>query len=162
MVELMQRAGCVTIRLGIESGSPELLKKMKKQMDLDSFRKASTLLNKFRLYWSAYFLFGTPDETPETMLETMAFIEEIDPPFVTIARFAPIPGTEMYHDLVNAGRIDPDTNWGEEGNQQIHRHYAIHFKEGEFERMMDEAVAKIEARNARKSLLMNRRDGRMD
>jgi radical SAM superfamily enzyme YgiQ (UPF0313 family) len=162
MVQLMQQAGCVTIRLGIESGSPELLKKMKKRMDLDEVRKAAVLLNKYQFYWSAYFLFGTPDETPETMQETMAFINEIDPPFVTIARFAPIPGTEMYDDLVKSGRIDPDTNWGKEGNQQKHTHYAVNFSEGEFDRIMDETVALIEAHNDIKSALMNRRDGRMD
>jgi radical SAM superfamily enzyme YgiQ (UPF0313 family) len=160
LILLLRRAGCFTIRLGIESGSPELLKKMRKHTDLDEVRRTASLLNSNGFYWSAYFLFGIPDETHETMRETIDFIRQIDPPFVTVARFAPIPGTEMYDDLVRIGRIDRDINWGEEGNQQKHTHYAVNFAAGEFEALMDEVVAWVEARNENNSKIMNLRDGR--
>lgn len=150
LLKLMTESGCVNIRLGIESGSKIILEKMKKNIDLEVVKSAAKLLNGENVYWSAYFLFGTPDETRETIEETVKFIDEIDPPFVTIARFTPLPGTEMYMELEDAGLINPYTDWCLEGNQSYQTHYVTLIDSKEFESIMYEIALKIDKRNALK------------
>jgi anaerobic magnesium-protoporphyrin IX monomethyl ester cyclase len=147
VVTLMKKSGCTTIRIGIESGSEEILKDMNKSIDLDRVRSVAKLLNKYNFNWSAYFLFGTPRETRETISTTLKLIEEIDPPFVTIARYAPIPGTKMYNDLINAKLISPSIDWSFESNQRLQTNYVYSMSENEFEDVMRDVARYIEDRN---------------
>jgi len=161
MVEAMKRSGCVTVRIGLESGSKTILRHMKKHLDLDAVRRAAQILTKYGLYWSAYLLMGTPLETKETVKETLAFVREINPPFLTLARFTPIPGTEMYEELVHRGLISPDTDWSMECNQRLRSHYVYSMTEEEFERTMREVAAFVEAHNIASSARIGTRDGRL-
>jgi radical SAM superfamily enzyme YgiQ (UPF0313 family) len=160
ILALFKASGCNNIRIGVESGSDLILKKMKKKVDLNGIRRAAKLLNRYNFYWSAYFLFGSPHETMITFRQSLDFIKEIDPPFVTFARFAPIPGTEMYHELERAGLISPRSDWGMEGNQNFPTSYVFSMNENEIEKLMVEAVEFIEERNIRKEHEMNMRDSR--
>ncbi|HUT37404.1 MAG TPA: radical SAM protein [Planctomycetota bacterium] len=161
MVAAMKRSGCVTVRIGLESGSKAILRHMKKRLELDAVRRAAQILTKHGLYWSTYLLLGTPLETKETVKETLAFVREINPPFLTLARFAPIPGTEMYDELVHRGLISPDTDWSMECNQRLRSHYVYGMTEEEFEQTMREVAAFVEAHNTATSARMATRDGRL-
>ena len=158
--QLLRQAGCMNIRLGIESGSAQILAAMKKNVDLDRIRETARLLNRHGAYWSAYFLFGTPLETKETIRETMAFIEEIDPPFTTMARYAPIPGSEMYMELETAGRISPGIDWSFESNQHLGSNYMHGIASAEFELIMQNVAATLEQRNLAKTAQMGMCDPR--
>ncbi len=160
LIEL-KKAGCVTIRLGIESGSPKILQEMKKEISLDAITKAADLLHKHNFYWSAYFLFGTPNETRETISQTLEFIREINPPFVTLSRFAPIPGTEMYSELMRAGLISPMIDWSMENNQQLHSNYVFSMSDDEFENSMRQVSDFIEEHNRLNSVRLKMRDMRL-
>ncbi|MBM4041333.1 MAG: radical SAM protein [Planctomycetes bacterium] len=161
MVEAMKQSGCATIRIGLESGSEMILRHMKKHLDLDAVRRAARTLTENGLYWSAYLLFGTPMETRETVEETLAFVREINPPFLTLARFAPIPGTEMCDELAHRGLICADTDWSMECNQRLRSHYVYSMTEEEFERTMREVAAFVEAHNMANSARIGTRDGRL-
>ncbi|MCE5230897.1 B12-binding domain-containing radical SAM protein [bacterium] len=161
LVAAMKEAGCATMRIGIESGSPVLLRKMRKATSLDAIRTGAALLMKHDIYWSAYFLFGTPYETRETLNETVAFIREIDPPFITPARYSPIPGSPMYDELMSAGRIAPDIDWGLESNQRFDSHYIFAMDNADFASRMAEISAFIEEHNRSWSAEHGRRDQRL-
>ena len=120
---------------------------MNKSLDLESVRFAARMLKKYGFYWSAYFLFGTPSETRETILQTLKFIEEIDPPFTTIARYAPIPGTKMYQELVRAGYINANIDWSYESNQRLDSNYVYSMSVSEFESMIKAVAIAIDKRN---------------
>jgi radical SAM superfamily enzyme YgiQ (UPF0313 family) len=158
---LLQQAGCRNIRLGVESGSPRVLRTMGKNLDLDKVRDAARLLNRHGAYWSAYFLFGTPHETVASIEETMAFIREIDPPFVTVARYTPLPGSAMHAELEKAGRIAVDDDWGREGNQSLGVCYASAIGPPEFERLMGDVADEFERRNAANAARLGHGDPRV-
>jgi len=161
LAEAMVRSGCVTLRVGVESGSERILRHMNKDVALDAVRRAAKILGRLDLYWTAYILVGTPQETKESIQETIDFIREIDPPFVTLARFAPIPGTAMYDELAERGLIWPEIDWSMECNQRFGSHYVYAMGEAEFERAMGEMAAFVESHNSMNSARLGRRDQRL-
>jgi len=161
LLELMREAGCRTLRIGVESGSPRVLATMNKSLELEPIRKAARVMNEMGFYWSSYFLFGTPQETEESIEETMRFIEELDPPFVTVARFTPIPGTPYYNELEAQNRIHPDIDWCFETNQSFSSTYLLEMDPERFEPIMRDVTHRIMERNARKSRELGLTDGRL-
>ena len=161
LLELMRQAGCRTIRIGVESGSPRVLATMDKSIELEPILRAARIMNEMGFYWSAYFLFGTPYETVESIEETMRFIDELDPPFVTVARFSPIPGTPYYNALEAQGLIHPDIDWCFETNQSFQSGYLFEIDPEKFESIMHDVTGRVMERNARKSRELGLSDGRL-
>ena len=91
----------------------------------------------------------------------LEFIGEINPPFVTMSRFAPIPGTQMYNDLVEARRISPDIDWSMESNQRFRSNYVYAMTADEFENAMKEVSVLIAAHNKAQGQSRGRKDGRL-
>lgn len=119
LVENMKTAGCDMVRLGIESGSQAILDYLHKGTTLESIRSGVALLRRHSMRWSAYFMFGVPAETRQTLAESIAFMKELAPDFITVARFTPIPGTELYRDCARRGLIREPLDWKWECNQNI-------------------------------------------
>jgi radical SAM superfamily enzyme YgiQ (UPF0313 family) len=72
--ELMRRAGCRYIFIGIESGSQAILDNMKKLTTVDDNSAAIDNCNDVGIYTSAGILVGFPGETRETIEETKRFL----------------------------------------------------------------------------------------
>lgn len=161
LLEKMKKAGCVTIRVGIESGDETILRSIRKPVDLEKTKEMAKLLNRMGFYWSAYFMFGTPLETHGSIQRTLNFIKAIDPPFITLARFAPIPGSEIYHDLEKKGLVSPYIDWSLENNQRIESHYLLNMESTEFECEMEDVIGFVEEHNHKKSLEFGIRDARL-
>jgi radical SAM superfamily enzyme YgiQ (UPF0313 family) len=96
LVSLMREAGLVRINIGIESGDPEILKKMKTGITLDDIKSSLRLLKSFDIETRGSVIIGAPYERRETVLRTLKFIadlKDLDQPYINIA--APYPGTAM-------------------------------------------------------------------
>jgi anaerobic magnesium-protoporphyrin IX monomethyl ester cyclase len=75
-VELMKESGCEGVFLGIESGSPQILKNMNKAATVDKYTRGIGLLKKYGILNFGSFIIGFPGETHETVQETVQFIKE--------------------------------------------------------------------------------------
>ncbi|GEM_PF-2163314 len=82
--------------IGIESGSQRILDRVKKNLKIGEVVKRTKWLNGAHIPWSAFFIVGFPFETLEDLKMTKELIEEIEPTFISINRFTPYPGTEIY------------------------------------------------------------------
>ena len=69
----LRQAGCVMLKLGIESGSQRVLDAMNKGIDVGQASKALRALAGAGIATYVYLLFGTPGESPEAARETLAF-----------------------------------------------------------------------------------------
>ncbi len=98
MLEAMKAANCGYILFGVESGSPEMLKKMRKGITLDKARTAFTLAREIPIKTQAFFLFGIPGETPDTIRETIEFAKELNASSTQFAIAIPHPGTALYEE----------------------------------------------------------------
>jgi len=98
MLVMMKKAGCWMIAYGIESGSNEILRNVKKGegATVDQAKKAVLWTKKAGIQVWAYFIIGLPGENHETVNETINFAKSIPVDIVNFAVGAPYPGTELY------------------------------------------------------------------
>lgn len=149
-VSWMKKAGCTTIRVGVESGSRRILNEIGKDVSLRAVKEMARVLHRHKLYWAAYFMFGLPTETQEDIEKTFELIDEIDPPFVTMARYTPVPGTEIYQTLVNEGTIrENEVDWGQWGNQWLQIGFRKDISQEEFREATERIAKRIEEHNRR-------------
>lgn len=100
----MKESGCRIVKIGLESGNEEILKSMNKRADLTDVKSAAKSFEKADLPWIAYLLFGVPGETKKQREDTLKFVQEVQPTYVSPSVFTPYPGTVFYEEL-GLGRI---------------------------------------------------------
>jgi len=96
LLRVMQDAGCYMIEYGVESGNQGILNNLKKDITLEKIVEAFKLTREAGIETVAYFMLGSPHETPETIRQTIGFAQKIDPDFVQFSITTPYPGTELY------------------------------------------------------------------
>ncbi len=69
----LRKSGCVMLKLGIESGSQEVLDEMDKGINLKLVEETLAALRTAGIATYVYLLFGTPAETLDKARETLAF-----------------------------------------------------------------------------------------
>ena len=71
----MRKAGCITLNYGVESGSDELLKKMRKPISIKSVENVLELTRKVGINTQINFIVGFPGETDDDLEKTIRFIK---------------------------------------------------------------------------------------
>jgi len=79
IIELMAKAGCEGVFMGIESGSDKMLALMNKTSRSHHYHAAIPRLKAVGILAHANFIIGFPGETRSTFEETLAFIAESQP-----------------------------------------------------------------------------------
>jgi hypothetical protein len=77
----MKESGCEGVFLGIESGNQQILRNMNKAATVEKYREGIRLLKKNRIITYASFIIGFPGETPQTVRDTVEFIQATQPDF---------------------------------------------------------------------------------
>ncbi|KPL09452.1 hypothetical protein AMJ85_06590, partial [candidate division BRC1 bacterium SM23_51] len=102
----MRRAGCWVVAFGVESGSQEMLDKMKKGAQVDQARRAVETCRRHGLRTHAFYVIGLPWESRATLDETFRLARALDTDFFDFNIAYPLPGTE-FHELVRSeGLLD--------------------------------------------------------
>ncbi len=95
-IEIFIKSGGLHINVGVESGSQRILDRVKKNLKIEEIVKRTKWLNDSGLSWSTFIIVGFPFETVNDLKLTEELIYLIKPTFVSINRFTPYPGTEIY------------------------------------------------------------------
>ncbi|HTY45505.1 MAG TPA: radical SAM protein [Patescibacteria group bacterium] len=95
-VAWMQKAGCRVIGFGAESGSQEILHKMRKHITVAQIEEAVRLCRAYGIDSFLHFVIGLPWDTRETIADTARFMRKVSPSFVEVNIAYPIPGTDFY------------------------------------------------------------------
>ena len=95
VLKIMADSNCVSLAYGIESGSPAVLKYMKKGFTTEQASNAIKWTREAGILLTTYFMIGMPCETYETVRETIDFCKEnlVGGEFFFVT---PIPGAELY------------------------------------------------------------------
>lgn len=105
LIKKMRLAGVYKIGFGVESGDKFILKKIKKNLDLDKVISATRLAKKYGMVVYGFFILGLPGETRESMEKTIEFAIEMDPTIANFCIALPFPGAEMYDIVEKEGNF---------------------------------------------------------
>ena len=106
LLDLMRRAGCTLIYFGIESGSPEVRKRLCQPIPLDECTKIVNLTAKAGIRAGCYFMFGFPDETIGEMNETIKYAFSLPYYSTSFIICLPLPGSSSYKAVLEQQGID--------------------------------------------------------
>ena len=95
-ISIMKRAGCRTIQLGIESGNDFILHENRKGYTIEEALRACGIIREHGIELETFFMAGLPQETEETLRDTLRAIEMVDCHKVVYSIFTPYPGTEAF------------------------------------------------------------------
>lgn len=126
-VERMKYAGCISVVLGAESGSDEILKKIKKGISVKQIKKAVSVLKKYRIKTGVFFMIGFPWETVKEINDTVQLMKETDPQVAIFSIATPYPGTELYKICQSENILPKNLRWDSFFHQSpdIHLSYKI-------------------------------------
>ncbi len=109
LIAAMAAAGCVSVSLGLESGSPVMLRNLNKQFTVEDIRTCATLLSAHGIETLGFLLLGGPGETVRTVEQSLAFADSLDLQSVRVTAGIRIyPHTELARIAVEQGIIDPE------------------------------------------------------
>ncbi len=104
----MRRAGCIQISYGVESGSEKIRARLGKTIRDDDIRRAFALTRRCGIMPRAYFIYGSPGETPQTIAESVALMREIKPLSAIFYILDLFPGTALYEDFRKRSGVTDD------------------------------------------------------
>jgi radical SAM superfamily enzyme YgiQ (UPF0313 family) len=102
-VHRLRKAGCWMLALGIETESEDIRKDMVKRLERQKIQTAFRNMRDAGIKSFAFFIFGYPGETRETMEHTVDYAIELDPDFANFYPAVPYPGTALYAKAVQEG-----------------------------------------------------------
>jgi len=112
VIRAMMKMGMRIATIAIESGSKHVQRYViKKNCNLDRARMVVQACRDEGIYVRAYFVLGFPGETKAMIQETIDFIYSLPTDWNVISIAAPLIGTEMYQQMMDAGWIDQTFNW---------------------------------------------------
>ena len=103
IISKMKKTGFKELRLALESGDAQMLKVMKKPLVLRQAREAVQWAREADIRVICFLLMGMPGETLEQMQNTVDFAAEIGFDWHVISMVLPLPGTQIYKDLMAKG-----------------------------------------------------------
>nr|WP_238361164.1 hopanoid biosynthesis associated radical SAM protein HpnJ [Iningainema tapete] len=95
--------GLRLLLVGFESGNQQILDGIKKGIKLEVARKFMQNCHKLGITVHGTFIIGLPDESRQTIEETIRFACEISPHTIQVSIAAPYPGTELYQQAQQNG-----------------------------------------------------------
>lgn len=104
---LLYENGCRWVIFGIESGNAEMQKRIHKHLDFEKVRQTFEITDKIGLTSIASMIIGFPDETEEQLKDSVRLINSIKASLVPVYHFTPLPGTELYKEVVESGAYHP-------------------------------------------------------
>jgi len=110
LLELLKKAGLYLVSIAVESGNDEILKKMKKGTKVHKIHQDVKLIKKHGFDIAAFFILGFPEETLETIQDTIDLSMELPLLRANYFTYLPLPGTESYHQLEENGEIE-NVDW---------------------------------------------------
>ena len=97
IIELMAKAGCISVDFGLESGSEKVLKSIRKNIDLTKTSNFVQKCNSLGIRSHMFLMVSLPDETEDDALQTLKVCKELSKYVTSLSLGVSqiLPGTEL-------------------------------------------------------------------
>lgn len=109
LLNILQRAGCLMVSLGIESGEPDLLELHKPGVCLGEVRDTVKRIKAAGLRVKGLFMMGLPGDTPASIQKTSDFVMSLGLDDMNMSKFTPFHGAPAWKTIVDEGTFEE--NW---------------------------------------------------
>jgi radical SAM superfamily enzyme YgiQ (UPF0313 family) len=104
----MRKAGCIQLSFGVESGSEQIRKILGKPIEQKEIIAAFLLTASYGILARAYFIYGSPKETDQTIQESIDLLNAIKPLGAIFYLLVIFPGTHLYRSVKDKGILTDD------------------------------------------------------
>lgn len=105
-IELLGKAGCFQVFVGVESFSREALRNAHKTQNLpEHYSEIISLCHANGMITHFSNILGFPEDTKEAVSDHLGQLQKLQPDIASFYILTPIPGTEQYHDFLEKGWI---------------------------------------------------------
>ena len=106
LLKCMKKAGCYSIAYGVESASQDILDIIDKDITLEQVREGVRLTREVGIQTIGYFMVGSPNETLETIRQTIDFAKELKLDYAQFSITTPFPKTKLYEYYMDSNEED--------------------------------------------------------
>lgn len=110
LLKKIKESGCIGFGYSLESANLEILKFMNKHLVKENFIKQTKLLNSVGIETWTSLVFGYPQETKETIKETMDLCYDLDI-YPSSGYLLPQPNTPMYQYILDKGLVKDEEEY---------------------------------------------------
>lgn len=124
-----KKAGCRMISFGVETGSDEGLRQLKKNTTTEQVRRVFRWCRELGILTIADFMLGMPfEKTSADVRRNVDFLLEIDPDYAQFSILSLFPNTELFTEAARRGLIEP-ARWSEFARKPSPDFYVDHWEE---------------------------------
>jgi radical SAM superfamily enzyme YgiQ (UPF0313 family) len=111
-LRFLKETGCVSLRMGAESGNNDVLKILQKDITVEQTVHAVAECHRVGIVPVLFFMMGIPGETREALFDTLQLMSRLKQRYSSAAvcgpgLFRPYPGGELYGVALEAGLKEP-------------------------------------------------------
>jgi radical SAM superfamily enzyme YgiQ (UPF0313 family) len=105
LLRLMKRAGCYHLKFGVETASTKILHSVHKNQTHKQVINAINFTKQAGIEAHACFIINFPDETMQSIKNTIKYAIFLKPTFVVFSLLKPFPGSEIYLNAKKQGQL---------------------------------------------------------
>lgn len=108
LLNMLKRAGCLMVSLGIETGDTDLMEVHKPGVHLDEVHNTVRRIQASGLRAKGLFMMGLPGETEESIHKTSDFVMSLGLDDMNMSKFTPFHGAPVWSTIAKEGTLDDD------------------------------------------------------
>lgn len=122
LFQVFKSAGCKHVNFGAESGSPLILKYIKKDLTVEDIIRSAELCKKYDIGATYNWMIGFPGETIDDIFESLNTIDRINAIIPNVSHvaaiYSPYPGSALYEETIKYGWKPPRAFEGWDKNRE--------------------------------------------
>lgn len=150
IISAMKAAGCHLIQIGIESGNNEILRQIRKQITIEDALRACRVIKTHGIELHVFFIIGFPQDTEETLADTVSAIRQSPADTVVLSIFTPFPGTDIFESCREMGLIGDDYDISRHNFQSFDNCFCKDIPPQRFREIAAQISKMVDKRNVRK------------
>jgi len=108
IIDLWIKVGCKQFAIAVETGSQEMQKQIRKNIDFEKVREVVSIFKKKNMPFVILWMIGFPNETLKQIEETFAFVRELRAFINRLTILMPYPQTELFNQAKEQGLLTFD------------------------------------------------------